>query len=171
MIRQPLHASASRKPSIFGRMSEDQLLDALALAIENMKIDPEISRKAYKMRLDNIISTDEYNPNRKRSGKPSNLRVSNEHWVNNIPKHCIPTCMMIVNDIFQMLEDGTGYDNLANINHLRNRITQLFINLRAYNLEQGHYNRIRHYILKTLDSYGEIDLMMKVQRFDVTSQS
>jgi hypothetical protein len=166
MIRQPLHASASRKPSIFGRMSEDQLLDALALAIENMKIDPEISRKAYKMRLDNIISTDEYNPNRKRSGKPSNLRISNEHWVNRIPKQCIPTCLMLVDDIFKMLEDGTGYDNLANINFLRNRITQLFINLRGYDLEQDQYNRIRHYILKTLNSYEEIDLMMKVNRFD-----
>ena len=154
-----------------GKVSKDQLLDALAYALDNMETDPEISRKAYKMRLDNIISTDEYNPNRKRSGKPSNLRISNDHWVNNIPKHCIPTCLMIVEDIFKMLEDGTGCDNLAEINHLRNRITQLFIDLRTYNLEQDHYNKIRHYILKTLNSYGEIDLMMKFQRFDLTRQS
>jgi uncharacterized protein (DUF433 family) len=154
-----------------GKVSKDQLIDALAYALGKMETDPEISRKAYKMRLDNIISTDEYNPTRKRSGKPSNLRISNDHWVNHIPKHCIPNCLMIVEDIFKMLENGTDYDNLADINHLRNRITQLFINLRAYNLEQDHYNKIRHYILKTLNSYGKIDLMMKVQRFDLTSQS
>jgi hypothetical protein len=148
-----------------GKVTQDQMLDALSFAISNLEIDPEISRQAYRIRLDNIIESDEYNPNGRKKGQNFG-RVSNDRWVNRIPNHCKPTCIMIVDDIFQMLEDDTGYDNLAEINHLRNRITQLFINLRGYSLDIEHYNKIRYYILKTLDSYGEVDLMMKVNRFD-----
>jgi hypothetical protein len=152
-----------------GKVTEDQLLDALSSALSKLEIDPIISRKAYRMRLDNIINSDEYNPTTrtlKSARRGDNSRVTNNKWVNRIPNHCKPTCIMIVDDIFQMLEDDTGYDNLAEINHLRNRITQLFINLRGYSLDIEHYNKIRYYILKTLDSYGEVDLMMKVNRFD-----
>ena len=148
-----------------GKVTEDQLLDALSYALSELKIDPKISRKAYHMRLDNIIESDEYNPDKERSGRP-NGRCTNDVWVNHIPAHCKPTCLMIVDDIFQMLEDGTGYAELPKINHLRNRITQLFINLRGYKIEIDHYKKIRHFILKTLDSYGKVDLMMKVQRFN-----
>ena len=150
-----------------GKVTEDQLLDALEYALSELKIDPKISRKAYHMRLENIITSDEYNPNTRtlKSARRKNGRVTNDNWVNNIPSHCKLSCMMIIDDIFQMLEDGSGFDNLAEINHLRNRITQLFINLRGYNLDIEHYNKIKHYIYKTLDSYNEIDLMMKVQRF------
>ena len=72
---------------------------------------------------------------------------------------------MIVDDIFEMLESGTGVDEL-NVNRLRNRITELFINLRQFNLDYEHFNKIRHYILKTLDSYGQVDLMLKVSNFE-----
>ena len=160
------------KPNFFSPFSTkkfnfkpEEIIDALVVAIDNLEIDPIISRKAYKMRLDNLIESDEYNPDKERSGRP-NGRCTNDVWVNHIPKHCKSTCLMFVDDIFQMLEDDTGFDNLAEINHLRNRITKLFINLRGYKLETDHYNKIRYYILKTLDSYGEIDLMIKVQRFD-----
>ena len=72
---------------------------------------------------------------------------------------------MIVGDMFEMLESGTGVDEL-NVNRLRNRITELFINLRQFNLDYEHFNKIRHYILKTLDSYGQVDLMLKVSNFE-----
>lgn len=148
-----------------GKVTEDQLLDALSFALSNLETDPVISRKAYKMRLDNIISTDEYNPVKTRTGKPSNKRMNNDKWVNQIPKHCIPTCLMMVDDIFKMLESNTGFDGI-NGHNLRNRITELFINLRQYKLDYDHFQKIRHYILKTLDSYGQVDLMLKVSKFD-----
>ena len=147
-----------------GKVSRDQMLDALSQALESMEIDPVISRKAYRVRLDNVIESDEYNPNKAKSGRPHG-RVTNDCWVNRIPTHCKPTMLMIVDDIFEMLESGTGVDEL-NVNRLRNRITELFINMRQYDLELEHFNKIRHYILKTLDSYDQIDLMVKVSKFD-----
>ncbi len=147
-----------------GNVTEDQLLDALSFAISNLEVDPEISRKAYKMRLENLIESDEYNPNGRGRGQHFG-RCTNDRWVNVIPKHTMPTMLMIVNDIFEMLESGTGVDEL-NVNRLRNRITELFINLRQFNLDYEHFNKIRHYILKTLDSYGQVDLMLKVSDFD-----
>ena len=149
-----------------GKVTEDQLLDALSFAIGNLEVDPVISRKAYKMRLDNIISTDDYNPVKTRSGKPSNKRITNDRWVNLIPKHCISSCLMIVDDIFEMLESGSGLDDQWG-KHLRSRITELFINLRLFNLELDHFSKIRHYILKTLDSYGQVDLLLQISKFDV----
>ncbi len=149
-----------------GKVTEDQLLDALSSALSNLETDPVISRKAYKMRLDNIISTDDYNPVKTRSGKPSNKRISNDSWVNLIPKHCIPSCLMMVEDIFEMLESGTGSDDTWG-KPLRSRITELFINLRQFNLDYDHAQKIRHYILKTLDSYGQVDLLLQVSKFDV----
>ena len=149
-----------------GKVTEDQLLDALSFAIGNLEVDPVISRKAYKMRLDNIISTDDYNPVKTRSGKPSNKRITNDRWVNLIPKHCISSCLMIVDDIFEMLESGTGSDDTWG-KPLRSRITELFINLRQFNLDYDHAQKIRHYILKTLDSYGQVDLLLQVSKFDV----
>ena len=147
-----------------GKVTEDQLLDALSFAISNLECDPVISRKAYRMRLENLIESDEYNPNGR--GKGQNFgRCTNDRWVNVIPKHTMPTLLMIVDDIFEMLESGTGVDEL-NVNRLRNRITELFINLRQFNLDYEHFNKIRHYILKTLDSYGQVDLMLKVSKFD-----
>ena len=147
-----------------GKVTEDQLLDALSFAISNLECDPVISRKAYRMRLENLIESDEYNPNGR--GKGQNFgRCTNDRWVNVIPKHTMPTLLMIVDDIFEMLESGTVVDEL-NVNRLRNRITELFINLRQFNLDYEHFNKIRHYILKTLDSYGQVDLMLKVSKFD-----
>ena len=32
--------------------------------------------------------------------------------------------------------------------------------------ELDHFTKIRHYILKTLDSYGQVDLMVKVSEFE-----
>ncbi len=149
-----------------GKVTEDQLVDALSHALSNLEIDPVISRQAYKMRLDNIITTDEYNPVKTRSGKPSNKRISNDSWVNLIPKHSIPTCSMIVDDIFEMLESGTGFDDKWG-KHLRSRIIELFMNLRQFNLDFNHFNKIKYYILKTLDSYGQVDLHLQVSKFDV----
>ena len=114
--------------------SPEMIVDYIMTAINNIEINPIISREAYKMRLDNIIESDEYNPDKERVGRP-NGRCTNDVWVNHIPDHCKSTCLMVVDDIFKMLEDGTGFDQLAEINHLRNRITQLFINLRGYKLE------------------------------------
>ena len=142
----------------------EMVVDSIVSAINNLEIDPILSRKAYKMRLDNVIESDEYNPNKERVGRP-NGRCTSDVWVNHIPAHSKPTCLMIVNDIFEMLESGTGSDDKWG-KHLQSRITELFINLRSYNLEVDHFKKIRHFILKTLDSYGEIDLMMKVKRFD-----
>ena len=71
----------------------------------------------------------------------------------------------MVDDIFKMLESNTGFDGI-NGHNLRNRITELFINLRQYKLDYDHFQKIRHYILKTLDSYGQVDLMLKVSKFD-----
>ena len=147
-----------------GKVTRDQLLDALSSALTNLECDPVISRKAYRMRLDNLIESDEYNPNTRRRGQQPG-RVGNDSWVNSIPKHSMPTMLMIVDDIFEMLESGTGVDEL-NVNRLRNRITELFINMRQFNLNYEHFNKIRHYILKTLDSYGQVDLMVKVSKFD-----
>ena len=148
-----------------GKVTEDQLINALSHALSNLETDPKISRKAYRIRLDNIISTDEYNPVKTRVGKPSNKRISNDKWVNMIPKHCIPTCLMMIDDIFEMLESGTGLDDTWG-KPLRSRIVELFINLRSFNLDYDHFQKIRHYILKTLDSYDQIDLMVKVSKFD-----
>ena len=151
-----------------GNVTEDQLLDALSFAISNLEVDPEISRKAYKMRLENIITTDEYNPETrtlKTARRSKRNRVTNDQWVNRIPDHCKASIMMMVDDIFEMLESGTSVDEL-NVNGLRNRITELFINMRQFNLNYEHFNKIRHYILKTLDSYGQVDLMVKVSKFD-----
>ena len=148
-----------------GKVTEDQLINALSHALSNLETDPKISRKAYRIRLDNIISTDEYNPVKTRVGKPSNKRISNDKWVNMIPKHCIPTCLMMIDDIFEMLEYGTGLDDTWG-KPLRSRIVELFINLRSFNLDYDHFQKIRHYILKTLDSYGQIDLMLQVSKFD-----
>ena len=148
-----------------GKVTEDQLINALSHALSNLETDPKISRKAYRIRLDNIISTDEYNPVKTRVGKPSNKRISNDKWVNMIPKHCIPTCLMMIDDIFEMLESGTGLDDTWG-KPLRSRIVELFINLRSFNLDYDHFQKIRHYILKTLDSYGQIDLMLQVSKFD-----
>jgi len=149
-----------------GNVTEDQLLDALSFALSNLEVDPEISRKAYKMRLENIITTDEYNPETRtlKSARPRN-RVTNDQWVNHIPAHCKPSIMMIVDDIFEMLESGSGLDDTWG-NPLQSRIIELFINLRQFNLDIEHFNKIRHYILKTLDSYGQVDLMTKVSKFD-----
>ena len=147
-----------------GKVTRDQLLDALSSAHTNLECDPVISRKAYRMRLDNLIESDEYNPNTRRRGQQPG-RVGNDCWVNSIPKHSMPTMLMIVDDIFEMLESGTSVDEL-NVNGLRNRITELFINMRQFNLNYEHFNKIRHYILKTLDSYGQVDLMVKVSKFD-----
>ena len=149
-----------------GKVTEDQLLDALSSALTNLEIDPVISRKAYKMRLDNIISTDDYNPVKTRSGKPSNKRITSDSWVNLIPKHCIPSCLMIVEDIFEMLESGSGSDDTWG-KPLRSKITELFINLRQFNLDYEHAKKIKHYILKTLDSYDQADLLLQVSKFDV----
>ena len=149
-----------------GKVTEDQLLDALSSALTNLEIDPVISRKAYKMRLDNIISTDDYNPVKTRSGKPSNKRITSDSWVNLIPKHCIPSCLMIVEDIFEMLESGSGSDDTWG-KPLRSKITELFINLRQFNLDYQHAKKIKHYILKTLDSYDQADLLLQVSKFDV----
>ena len=148
-----------------GKVTEDQLINALSHALSNLETDPKISRKANRIRLDNIISTDEYNPVKTRVGKPSNKRISNDKWVNMIPKHCIPTCLMMIDDIFEMLESGTGLDDTWG-KPLRSRIVELFINLRSFNLDYDHFQKIRHYILKTLDSYGQIDLMLQVSKFD-----
>ena len=148
-----------------GKVTEDQLINALSHALSNLETDPKISRKAYRIRLDNIISTDEYNPVKTRVGKPSNKRISNDKWVNMIPKHCIPTCLMMIDDIFEMLESGTGLDDTWG-KPLRSRIVELFINLRSFNLDYDHFQKIRHYILKKLDSYGQIDLMLQVSKFD-----
>ena len=148
-----------------GKVTEDQLINALSHALSNLETDPKISRKAYRIRLDNIISTDEYNPVKTRVGKPSNKRISNDKWVNMIPKHCNPTCLMMIDDIFEMLESGTGLDDTWG-KPLRSRIVELFINLRSFNLDYDHFQKIRHYILKTLDSYGQIDLMLQVSKFD-----
>ena len=148
-----------------GKVTEDQLINALSHALSNLETDPKISRKAYRIRLDNIISTDEYNPVKTRVGKPSNKRISNDKLVNMIPKHCIPTCLMMIDDIFEMLESGTGLDDTWG-KPLRSRIVELFINLRSFNLDYDHFQKIRHYILKTLDSYGQIDLMLQVSKFD-----
>ena len=63
-----------------GKVTEDQLINALSHALSNLETDPKISRKAYRIRLDNIISTDEYNPFKTRVGKPSNKRISNDKW-------------------------------------------------------------------------------------------
>ena len=147
-----------------GKVTQDQLLDALSFAIDNLECDPVISRKAYRMRLENLIESDEYNPNTRRRGQQPG-RVGNDSWVNSIPKHSMPTLLMMVDDVFEMLESGTGVDEL-NINRLRNRITELFINLRQFNLDHEHYNKIYHYILKTLDSYDQVDLMVKVSNFE-----
>ena len=151
-----------------GKVTEDQLLDALSFALSNLEIDPEISRKAYKMRLENVIESDEYNPTTrtlKSARRGDNSRVTSSEWVNHIPEHSKPTIMMIVDDIFEMLESGTGLDDSWG-KHLRSRITELFINLRLFNLDIEHFNKIKHYILKTLDSYGQVDLMLKVSKFD-----
>ena len=161
-LTQPTHDQLFE--SYKGKVSRDQMLDALSQALDSMEIDPVISRKAYRVRLDNVIESDEYNPNKAKSGRPHG-RVTNDSWVNRIPAHCKPTMLMIVDDIFEMLESGTSVDEL-NINRLRNRITELFINMRQYDLELEHFNKIRHYILKTLDSYDQIDLMVKVSNFD-----
>ena len=147
-----------------GKVTQDQMLDALSFAISNLEIDPEISRQAYRIRLDNIIESDEYNPNGRKKGQNFG-RVSNDRWVNRIPAHAKPTCLMIVDDIFEMLESGSGLDDQWG-KHLRSRITELFINLRLFNLELDHFSKIRHYILKTLDSYGQVDLMVKVSESD-----
>ena len=147
-----------------GKVTEDQLLDALSDTISKLECDPVISRKAYRMRLENLIESDEYNPNGRGRGQHFG-RCTNDRWVNVIPKHTMPTLLMIVSDVFEMLESGTGVDEL-NINRLRNRITELFINLRQFNLDHEHYNKIHHYILKTLDSYDQVDLMLKVSNFE-----
>ena len=128
-----------------GKVTEDQLINALSHALSNLETDPKISRKAYRIRLDNIISTDEYNPVKTRVGKPSNKRISNDKWVNMIPKHCIPTCLMMIDDIFEMLESGTGLDDTWG-KPLRSRIVELFINLSSFNLDYDHFQKIRHYI-------------------------
>ena len=123
-----------------GKVTEDQLINALSHALSNLETDPKISRKAYRIRLDNIISTDEYNPVKTRVGKPSNKRISNDKWVNMIPKHCIPTCLMMIDDIFEMLESGTGLDDTWG-KPLRSRIVELFINLRSFNLDYDHFQK------------------------------
>jgi len=151
-----------------GKVTEDQLLDALSFALSNLEIDPEISRKAYKMRLENVIESDEYNPTTrtlKSARRGDNSRVTNNIWVNRIPDHSKPTCIMIVDDIFEMLESGTSLDDTWG-KHLQSRIIELFINLRSFNLDIDHFNKIKYYILKTLDSYGQVDLMLKVSKFD-----
>ena len=159
-INQPTHEQLF--DSYRGKVSREQMLDALSSTLESMEIDPEISRKAYRMRLENVIESDEYNPNKLKSGRPVG-RISNDRWVNLIPKHCKPTMLMLVDDIFKMLDAGT---EALNLNHLRNRITELFINMRQYNLEFEHFNKIKHLILKTLDSYNQIDLINKVYKIE-----
>ena len=148
-----------------GNVTEDQLLDALSSAISNLEVDPEISRKAYQMRLENIITTDEYNPETRtlKSARPRN-RVTNDQWVNLIPNHCKPSIMMIIDDIFEMLESENSSDDTWG-KPIQSRIIELFINLRQFDLDYEHFNKIRHYILKTLDSYDQIDLMTKVSKF------
>ena len=151
-----------------GKVTEDQLLDALSYALNKLEIDPEISRQAYHMRLENVITSDEYNPTTrtlKSARRGDNSRVTNNEWVNHIPAHGKPTCMMIVDDIFEMLESGTSLDDTWG-NPIQSRIIELFINLRSFNLDIEHFDKIRYYILKTLDSYGQVDLMLKVSKFD-----
>ena len=147
------------KRSRLANASPEQIVDSLMSAIDQLEIDPIISRKAYRMRLDNIIESDEYNPDKDRVGRP-NGRCTNDVWINHIPQHCIPTCLMMIDDIFKMLENDTE------TKHLRSRIVDLFINLRSYNIEPDHFKKIRYYILQTLDSYGIIDLMIKVSNFE-----
>ena len=143
--------------------SPEEIVGYVMSAIEKLEIDPIISRKAYRMRLDNIIESDEYNPNKRSSGRPWG-RCTKDSWVNHIPEHCKPTCLMMVDDIFEMLESETGLDDTWG-KPLRSRIIELFINIRQFNLDIDHFNKIRFYILKTLDSYGQVDLMQKVSDF------
>ena len=145
--------------------SPEEIVGFLMTAIDKLEIDPIISRKAYKMRLDNIIESDEYNPEKERSGRPTG-RCSNDVWVNHIPEHCKPSCLMMVEDIFKMLDDSIESSTFTQLNRIRSRIVELFINLRQFNLEIDHFNKIRFYILKTLDSYSQVDLMLKVSGFE-----
>ena len=147
-----------------GKVTEDQLLDALSSAISKLECDPVISRKAYRMRLENLIESDEYNPNGRGKGQHFG-RCTNDRWANVIPKHTMPTLLMIVDDIFEMLESESGLNDTWG-NPIQSRIIELFINLRQFNLDLEHFNKIRHYILKTLDSYGQVDLMLKVSNFE-----
>ena len=99
------------KRSRLANASPEQIVDSLMSAIDQLEIDPIISRKAYRMRLDNIIESDEYNPDKDRVGRP-NGRCTNDVWINHIPQHCIPTCLMMIDDIFKMLENDTETKHL-----------------------------------------------------------